>query len=378
MSFIHECLVQVFTSHLSSEQPVRQRQVQAALPAPGCYLLSATRLMMSLWYDPESTEYRKQSTEYRVQSTEHRKQSTEYRVQKTEYRVQSTEFRVQGTEYRVQSTEYRVQKTEYRVQSTEYRILPADSPASPALWQSYRNVAPRHKDVNWPSRASQSTGEWHFWEARPAWYNLTALSLYFSSHWQVHRPVCTQGRQRPHGHILGSAGHQPRAGHGGGEQVRWSPHGRVVEREREREREVRDGKISARVARRAVPVSAEGVKKALPAPAASPVQAVRWWRQDRLRHWSQQPVRQTAMNSKLVTSAATLLLLLCLVETGECHRVKVCEQPGKLICSHPRTITTSQLLWPPAKNSFAKNISDEISENISPPHHHRSSLEWRE
>ena len=44
----------------------------------------------------------------------------------------------------------------------------------------------------------------------------------------------------------------------------------------EREREVRDGKISARVARRAVPVSAEGVKKALPAPAASPVQAVRW------------------------------------------------------------------------------------------------------
>ena len=71
-----------------------------------------------------------------------------------------------------------------------------------------------------------------------------------------------------------SAGHQPRAGHDGGEQVRWSPHGRVGERERERE--VRDGKISARVARRAVPVSAEGVKKALPAPAASPVQAVRW------------------------------------------------------------------------------------------------------
>ena len=50
----------------------------------------------------------------------------------------------------------------------------------------------------------------------------------------------------------------------------------ITEREREREREVRDGKISARVARRAVPVSAEGVKKALPAPAASPVQAVRW------------------------------------------------------------------------------------------------------
>ena len=50
----------------------------------------------------------------------------------------------------------------------------------------------------------------------------------------------------------------------------------VLSREREREREVRDGKISARVARRAVPVSAEGVKKALPAPAASPVQAVRW------------------------------------------------------------------------------------------------------
>ena len=222
--------------------PSVQRAASETETGAGCTpctrlpLLSATRLMMSLWYDPESTEYRKQSTEYRVQSTEHRKQSTEYRVQKTEYRVQSTEFRVQGTEYRVQSTEYRVQKTEYRVQSTEYRILPADSPASPALWQSYRNVAPRHKDVNWPSRASQSTGEWHFWEARPAWYNLTALSLYFSSHWQVHRPVCTQGRQRPHGHILGSAGHQPRAGHGGGEQVRWSPHGRVGERERERER----------------------------------------------------------------------------------------------------------------------------------------------
>ena len=121
MSFIHECLVQVFTSHLSSEQPVRQRQVQAALPAPGCYLLSATRLMMSLWYDPESTEYRKQSTEYRVQKTEYRVQSTEYRAQKTEYRIQSTENRVQSTEYRVQSSEYRVQNTEYRVQSTEYR-----------------------------------------------------------------------------------------------------------------------------------------------------------------------------------------------------------------------------------------------------------------
>ena len=98
--------------------PSVQRAASETETGAGCTpctrlpLLSATRLMMSLWYDPESTEYRKQSTEYRVQSSE---------------------YRVQNTEYRVQSTEYRVQKTEYRVQSTEYRILPADSPASPAL-----------------------------------------------------------------------------------------------------------------------------------------------------------------------------------------------------------------------------------------------------
>ena len=377
MSFIHECLVQVFTSHLSSEQPVRQRQVQAALPAPGC-----PSCLLQDWWCPsgmilrvQSTENRVQSTEYRVQSTENRVQNTEYRKQSTEYRVQSSEYRVQNTEYRVQSTEYRKQSTEYRAQSTGSSQLTAQPlPLSDSLIEMLPHVIKMLIDRPEPV-SPQASG-------------ISEKRVLLGTIWLLW--VCTS----PH---TGKSTDQfvPRGGRGHTVTYwallatslaldmvvvsRCAGHlTAVLSREREREREVRDGKISARVARRAVPVSAEGVKKALPAPAASPVQAVRWWRQDRLRHWSQQPVRQTAMNSKLVTSAATLLLLLCLVETGECHRVKVCEQPGKLICSHPRTITTSQLLWPPAKNSFAKNISDEISENISPPHHHRSSLEWRE
>merc|ERR1711936_660090 len=67
----------------------------------------------------------------------------------------------------------------------------------------------------------------------------------------------------------------------------------------------------------------------------SPVQAVRWRRQDRLRHWSQQPVRQTAMNSKLVTSAATLLLLLCLVETGSGIKCHQCNSYDEYHCGDP-------------------------------------------
>ena len=55
--------------------PSVQRAASETETGAGCTpctrlpLLSATRLMMSLWYDPESTEYRKQSTEYRAQST---------------------------------------------------------------------------------------------------------------------------------------------------------------------------------------------------------------------------------------------------------------------------------------------------------------------
>merc|ERR1711923_353802 len=68
-------------------------------------------------------------------------------------------------------------------------------------------------------------------------------------------------------------------------------------------------------------------------------------------------IRQTAMNSKLVTSAATLLLLLCLVETGSGIKCHQCNSYDDYHCADPFYYADSP--DKPKTDKFLKDCPDD-------------------